>query len=204
MPSHYSPPKISDSTQSNVPPVLLNVLIALYNSAYEDITENATDEYMALFSAKTMQFVRAPDENVFIAPFNLIEIFLLIIPLEWWMDTHRYERLNNFIMGIIYSPLLLITAIFEVRTARHVNSNRRRGEEDDDRVEEWEQMDDELDFETEGWTKKVESVKPNVETEAAVVAVKELKELVKGLQEEVKRLTGDKGESADAGNGGPS
>jgi hypothetical protein len=159
---------------------------------------------MALFSAKTMQFVRAPDENVFIAPFNLIEIFLLIIPLEWWMDTHRYERLNNFIMGIIYSPLLLITAIFEVRTARHVNSNRRRGEEDDDRVEEWEQMDDELDFESEGWTKKVESVKPNVETEAAVVAVKELKELVKGLQEEVKRLAGDKGESADAGNGGPS
>ncbi|KAL8898468.1 MAG: hypothetical protein Q9207_006680 [Kuettlingeria erythrocarpa] len=49
------------------PPVLLNILIALYNSAYEDITENAIDEYMALFSHKTLQFVRAPDENVFIA-----------------------------------------------------------------------------------------------------------------------------------------
>lgn len=47
--------------------VLLNILIALYNSAYEDITDNAIDEYMALFSLKTMQFVRAPDENVFIA-----------------------------------------------------------------------------------------------------------------------------------------
>lgn len=47
--------------------VLLNILIALYNSAYEDITDNAIDEYMALFSQKTMQFVRAPDENVFIA-----------------------------------------------------------------------------------------------------------------------------------------
>lgn len=47
--------------------VLLNILIALYNSAYEDITDNAVDEYMALFSLKTMQFVRAPDENVFIA-----------------------------------------------------------------------------------------------------------------------------------------
>ncbi len=46
--------------------VLLNILIALYNSAYEDITENAIDEYMALFSQKTLQFVRAPDENVFI------------------------------------------------------------------------------------------------------------------------------------------
>jgi hypothetical protein len=47
--------------------VLLNILIALYNSAYEDITGNAVDEYMALFSQKTLQFVRAPDENVFIA-----------------------------------------------------------------------------------------------------------------------------------------
>ena len=47
--------------------VLLNILIALYNSAYSDITDNAVDEYMALFSQKTMQFVRAPDENVFIA-----------------------------------------------------------------------------------------------------------------------------------------
>lgn len=47
--------------------VLLNILIALYNSAYEDITKNAIDEYMALFTQKTMQFVRAPDENVFIA-----------------------------------------------------------------------------------------------------------------------------------------
>lgn len=46
--------------------VLLNVLIALYNSAYEDISGNAVDEYMAIFALKTMQFVRAPDENVFI------------------------------------------------------------------------------------------------------------------------------------------
>ena len=47
--------------------ILLNILIALYNSAYSDITDNAVDEYMALFAQKTIQFVRAPDENVFIA-----------------------------------------------------------------------------------------------------------------------------------------
>jgi hypothetical protein len=70
--------------------VLLNILIALYNSAYEDIYENADDEYLALFAQKTMQFVRAPDENVFIAPFNLIEVFLLVIPLEWWMTKKVY------------------------------------------------------------------------------------------------------------------
>ena len=51
--------------------VLLNVLIALYNSAYEDITGNAINEYLALFAHRTLQFVRAPDENVFIARTSL-------------------------------------------------------------------------------------------------------------------------------------
>ena len=125
--------------------ILLNILIALYNSAYEDITGNAIDEYMALFAQKTMQFVRAPDENVFIAPLNLIEVFCLVIPLEWWMDADRYERLNNYVMGFIYAPLLLITAVLETRDAHHVKSNRNRNEEDDDTVEEWEQMNDEID-----------------------------------------------------------
>ena len=66
--------------------ILLNILIALYNSAYENVTGNSTDEYMALFAAKTLQFVRAPDENVFIAPLNLIELLFLILPFEWWMN----------------------------------------------------------------------------------------------------------------------
>lgn len=46
--------------------MLLNILVALYNTAYGDIVDNAVDEYMALFAQRTMQFVRAPDENVFI------------------------------------------------------------------------------------------------------------------------------------------
>lgn len=170
--------------------ILLNILIALYNSAYQDITDNAIDEYMALFSAKTIQFVRAPDENVFIAPFNLIELFCLIIPFEWWMPRHRYQRLNDYVMGVIYSPLLLITAFLETREAHKVWRNRRRGEGDDDTVEEWEQLSDMCDFEAEGWTKKVELTKPNVETGAAVLEVRklaaEIKEL-KGLIESMKR-----------------
>lgn len=163
--------------------ILLNVLIALYNSAYEDITDNAIDEYMALFSQKTMQFVRAPDENVFIAPFNLIELFGLIIPLEWWLPKARYERLNDYVMGIIYSPLLLVTAWLEVKTARQVRWNRKRGEEDDDTVEEWEQLEELLDLEGDGWDKRVEESKPNVVTDATLLEVRALREEIKELKE---------------------
>lgn len=169
--------------------ILLNILIALYNSAYEDITENAIDEYMAMFAQKTLQFVRAPDENVFIAPLNLIELFFLILPFEWWMEKRRYQRLNDYVMGIIYSPLLLITAAVEAREARSVRDNRRRGEEDDDTIEEWEELQGELDFESEGWDKKVQSSKPIVDVDADVVEIRELKQQIKELKEMVRGMS---------------
>jgi hypothetical protein len=168
--------------------ILLNILIALYNSAYEDITDNAIDEYMALFSQKTMQFVRAPDENVFIAPLNLIEIFCLIIPLEWWMPRNMYAKLNDYVMAVIYSPLLIVAAYFETRSAKAVKSNRRRGEEDDDTMEEWEQMAGTVDFEQEGWAKTVQRVTPDIADDSATLEVKALKAEIKDLKEILMRF----------------
>ena len=98
------------------------------------------------------------------------------------MSSPRYERLNNYVMGIVYSPLLLITAWLEVKQAYRVKRNRRNGESDEDEVQEWEQMSGELDFEAEGWTKRVESTRPNVETDAAVLEVRALREQVEELK----------------------
>jgi len=168
--------------------ILLNVLIALYNSAYEDITQNAIDEYMALFSQKTMQFVRAPDENVFIAPFNLIEMFFLILPFEWWMDEKRYDKLNDMVMAVIYSPLLVITAMFEQQEAWVVRDNRRRGEDDEDTTMEWEQVLGGCDFEADGWDKKVQASRPNVEFDTAVLEVRQLRKEVSELKDMMKML----------------
>jgi hypothetical protein len=135
-----------------------------------------------------MQFVRAPDENVFIPPFNLIEVFLLAMPLEWWMNKKRYQRLNDIVMGIIYSPLLLAAAYFEMRTARDIRTNRSRGDEDDDTVEEWEQLAGEVDFEADGWNKRVDAAKPNVEEETAVLEVRKLQSKVEKLKEMIEQL----------------
>lgn len=178
--------------------ILLNILIALYNSAYEDITENAIDEYMAMFAQKTMQFTRAPDENVFIAPFNLIELFFLIIPFEWWMDSHRYERLNNYVMGVIYSPLLLVTAAFEASEAHRVRDNRKRGEEDDDTVEEWEELDSEIDYAADGWDEKVRKTKPIVDVDADVVEIRGLRGEVEELKRMIRALSPEAEAEAEA------
>lgn len=169
--------------------ILLNILIALYNSAYEDITGNATDEYLALFAQKTMQFVRAPDENVFIAPFNLIEIVCLIIPFEWWMPRAKYEKLNDYVMGVIYSPLLLVTALLETRTARIVKFNRSRQESDDDTIEVWEQLEPELDVEGTGWSKRVDDTSPNVVVDGTLLEVRKLIDEVKELKTMLRELT---------------
>lgn len=93
-------------------------------------------------------------------------------------------------MGILYSPLLLITAYLESKQAEVVKLNRRRGEQDEDTTEEWEQMQPEVDFEGEGWSKKVDSTKPNVETEAAVLEVRELKKQVDDLKGLIEGIRG--------------
>lgn len=168
--------------------ILLNILIALYNSAYEDVTDNSLDEYMALFAEKTMQFVRAPDENVFIPPLNLIEIFFLIIPFEWWMSKKTYACLNDIVMGVLYSPLLLVAALFEQRTAEEVSGNRSRGELDEDTIEEWEQMGDQIDFDAEGWSKKIAGAKSNVEDDSTTIEVRKLRGEVQELKEILQTL----------------
>ncbi|KAJ4257571.1 Calcium channel yvc1 [Fusarium torreyae] len=167
--------------------ILLNILIALYNSAYEDIYENADDEYLALFAQKTMQFIRAPDENVYIAPFNLVEMVISGL-LEWWVPKSTYEFINDCVMATLYSPLLFVAALVEKRTARKIRHNRSRGEEDDDQVHEWEQFDDNLDMEAEGWTKTCEAAKPNVEDEPAVIEVRKLRAEVDDLKSLLSQL----------------
>ncbi|KAK3688630.1 hypothetical protein B0T22DRAFT_490283 [Podospora appendiculata] len=189
--------------------VLLNILIALYNSAYEDIYENANDEYLAMFAQKTMMFVRAPDENVFIAPFNLIELFLLALPLEWWVPKATYERINDYVMATVYSPLLLVSAYYEVRMAADIAANRARGDGDDNTVEEWEQMSADIDFEGDGWNKRVDAAKTNLEVDTAVVEIQKLKEEVASLKDMIEKLcevVAAKDHVADGGedNGGGS
>jgi hypothetical protein len=94
-------------------------------------------------------------------------------------------------MGVLYSPLLVVTAYVETKQAEAVKINRRRGEQDEDTTEEWEQMQQDVDFEGEGWSKKVDSTKPNVETDAAVLEVRELKKQVSELKTLIEGIKGE-------------
>ena len=151
-----------------------------------------------------MTFVRAPDENVYIAPFNLIEIVISGL-FEWWMPKATYEVLNDYVMAVLYSPLLVIAAVFETRTAYQIRRNRARGEDDDDVIEEWEQMAEDIDFESEGWSKTCDMARSNVEEDPAVLEVKKLREEVDELKSMLvsisKAVGAGKASDEEAGNG---
>ena len=91
-------------------------------------------------------------------------------------------------MGVIYSPLLLITALVESYNARRTRLDRSLGEEDDDMLDEWEEIAQDVDFTVNGWHQKVLDSKPNVEVDVCVLEVRELKEQVNYLTTLVKEL----------------
>ncbi|EIW66614.1 hypothetical protein TREMEDRAFT_74757 [Tremella mesenterica DSM 1558] len=104
--------------------ILVNVLIALFGSAYSDVEENATDEYLAFFAQKTISLIRAPDSFVYPAPFNLLEV-IFVAPLEYLLPSSSYFALNKIIMSIVFFPVLILVALFESQIA-HSKSHRLR------------------------------------------------------------------------------
>ena len=109
--------------------ILMNILIALYSTAYASIVENATDEYFALVAQKTLRYIRAPDSNLYVPPFNLIE--MIITPFSYFISERNYKIINHYIMLLIYSPMLVYITIDELSNARRIQYNRFRGVPDD-------------------------------------------------------------------------
>lgn len=109
--------------------ILMNILIALYSTAYAAIVENATDEYFALVAQKTLRYVRAPDTDLYVPPFNLIEI--LFLPLCFVLSKENYRIFNHYVMLVIYAPMLAYITMDELRNAKRIQYNRFKGLPDD-------------------------------------------------------------------------
>jgi hypothetical protein len=98
------------------------------------------------------------------------------------MPREYYSTLNEFIMGIIYSPILLIIATLETREARRIRWNRRQGEDDDDVVEEWEDVAEEVEFDLDDtWRQAVRETTPDPNAENCTLEIIQLREQIKEL-----------------------
>ncbi|EMD40953.1 hypothetical protein CERSUDRAFT_111528 [Gelatoporia subvermispora B] len=92
--------------------ILLNVLISLFSSAYEDVVEDASAEYLTYFASKVVGMIRAPDEFTYPAPSNIIESFL-IAPLEYIVSKKTYTKINRSVMLVLFFFPLCIIALYE-------------------------------------------------------------------------------------------
>ncbi|KAL7413036.1 calcium activated cation channel [Mrakia frigida] len=96
--------------------ILLNILIALFNTAYSDIYEDATNQYLAAYSFKTISMIRAPDSFVYPAPFNILEFFF-IAPWEFVLSRKAYTKLNVWVMSFVFCVPIAAIALFEAHLA---------------------------------------------------------------------------------------
>lgn len=117
--------------------LLLNILISLFSSAYDDVTDDASAHFLAFFAGKTVSMIRAPDKYVYPAPFNLIETFF-VAPFEWLMSKKRYAKYNRIVMTTVFLIPLIVIALVEsqldVRASliiRNLYDHVDEGEEED-------------------------------------------------------------------------
>ncbi|CAE6531293.1 unnamed protein product [Rhizoctonia solani] len=117
--------------------ILLNVLISLFSSAYDDITDDAEAHFLAFFAEKTIVMIRAPDSYVYPAPFNLVEVFL-VAPFELILSHKSYAKLNRTVMFVMFFIPLTMIALFEAHLdtrrnvfMRHMFSATQDGEDED-------------------------------------------------------------------------
>ncbi|KAB5596316.1 Calcium channel YVC1 [Ceratobasidium theobromae] len=120
--------------------ILLNVLISLFSSAYNDITDDAEAHFMAFFAGKTIGMIRAPDSYVYPAPFNLIEIFL-VAPFELFLSHKSFAQLNRRVMFVVFFIPLIFIALFEAHLdtrqnifMRHMFSATQDGDDEDPEI----------------------------------------------------------------------
>lgn len=92
--------------------ILLNVLISLFSSAYNDVVEDAAAEYLTYFAGKVGGMIRAPDEYVYPAPFNIVEI-VLVAPFEFLVSDELYAKINRYVMLVTFFAPLSIIALYE-------------------------------------------------------------------------------------------
>ncbi|KAK7695378.1 hypothetical protein QCA50_000013 [Cerrena zonata] len=180
--------------------VLLNVLISLFSSAYDDVVQDAAGEYLAYFADKAVGMIRAPDEFLYPAPLNLVEI-VLIAPWEFVLSSKAYAKLNKYVMSVLFFIPLAIIAVYEAELDPAKNKWMKNWlSQADEGLEDMPEFQDpEVDGEDAAAGlriskvpfKELISVFPDVTHSSENIIVKELTDLKNEIRE-LKRLLADR------------
>ncbi|PBL02691.1 hypothetical protein ARMGADRAFT_1006022 [Armillaria gallica] len=176
--------------------ILLNVLISLFASAYQNVVDDAEAQHLAFFAGKTVGMIRAPDVYVYPAPFNLIEI-LFVTPFDLIpgarLSNKNYAKLNRAVMRVVFILPLTVIALYESTRGRHWVTDWLRSDNEGD--ENYSQSrDPEADSEEDG--RKISKVSfeelikafPNTAQSSEELLLNEINGLKKQLNAVLQRL----------------
>ncbi|TCD69242.1 hypothetical protein EIP91_008345 [Steccherinum ochraceum] len=178
--------------------ILLNILISLFSSAYDDVVEDAAAEYLAYFADKAVGMVRAPDQYLYPAPFNLIEL-VFIAPMEYIVSKDVYNTINGWVMSVLFCVPLSVIALYEAELDPAKNKWMKDwlSHPDEGLVGSAEYQDPEVDGEDAAKGLHISTVPfaelvkvfPDVTHSSEAVIVREVKELKEQIAELKKLIT---------------
>ncbi|CAD6933994.1 unnamed protein product [Tilletia controversa] len=105
--------------------ILRSILVALFGTAFASVQKNANDIYMTFFAGRVIDSIGVPDRHVFVAPFNLIEIFVAG-PLSLVLPRKAYNKLVFTLQYIIFFLPLVMIAMYESQVDRRAVRAQRK------------------------------------------------------------------------------
>ncbi|KAK0546222.1 Calcium channel yvc1 [Tilletia horrida] len=103
--------------------ILRSILVALFGTAFASVQKDANDIYMTFFAARVVESIGVPDRHVFVAPFNLIEIFVAG-PIGLFLPRKTYHRVVDTMQCFIFFVPLVTIAWYE----RHIDKRAARSQ----------------------------------------------------------------------------
>ncbi|KAF9313186.1 hypothetical protein BG003_005506, partial [Podila horticola] len=93
--------------------MLYTLLISIFSQTFSEVSANAKEEFMFLFSVKVMEEVKSDALYEFQPPFNIMA-GILVWPCSFVYDSTVVGKLSRVLLRFFYFPELICIWIFEV------------------------------------------------------------------------------------------
>ncbi|KAG0214428.1 hypothetical protein BGX33_002154 [Mortierella sp. NVP41] len=97
--------------------MLYTLLISIFSQTFSEVSANAKEEFMFLFSVKVMEEVKSDALYEFQPPFNIFA-GLVVWPCSFIYSADVVGRINRVLLRLFYFPELVCIWIFEVLVLR--------------------------------------------------------------------------------------
>ncbi|KAG0099438.1 hypothetical protein BGZ93_007710 [Podila epicladia] len=97
--------------------MLYTLLISIFSQTFSEVSANAKEEFMFLFSVKVMEEVKSDALYEFQPPFNIMA-GILVWPCTFVYDSNVVGKLSRGLLRFFYFPELICIWIFEVLILR--------------------------------------------------------------------------------------